>query len=98
MRVRTDMGIEQIGLAILDNPVSILKIGLAFANRLNLSAPERNTCLKFVQQEVIMSSRAIHRGVSVAGGDRLPRLSFLRRWIGGLTLLPGHTFSYESSC
>src|ERR1700677_1948620 len=98
VRVRTNMGIQQIGFAVLDNPVRVLKIRLTFTNGLDLGTPERNASLNFVQKEVIMSSSTVHRGVSFPGSHRIPRFRFLRRRMRILTLLPGHTFSYESSC
>jgi hypothetical protein len=45
-----------------------------------------------------MTCSAVDRSIPLTGGDWFPRLRFLRGWIGRLTLLPGHTFGYESSC
>jgi hypothetical protein len=36
--------------------------------------------------------------VPFASSNRLSGLGFLGRWIRGLSVLPGHTFGYESSC
>src|ERR1700722_9670521 len=98
MRVRTDMRVQQKSFAVLDNSVSIFEIRFAFANRFDFGASEGDSSFEFVEQKVVMSRCAIHGSISLTGGDWFPRLRFLRGWIGRLTLLPGHTFGYESSC
>jgi hypothetical protein len=92
------MRIQQKRFAVLDDSVSIFEIRLAFANRFDFGTSEGNTGFEFIEQKVVMSRGTIDRSVALTGGDWFPRLRFLRGWIGRLTLLPGHTFGYESSC
>ncbi len=92
------MRVQQIRFAVLDDSVGIFEIRLAFANRFDFGASEGDAGFEFVEQKVVMPRVAIHRGVSLTGCDWLASFRFLRRWISGLTLLPGHTFGYESSC
>jgi len=92
------MRVQQVRFAVFNDSVSIFEIGFAFANGLDFCASKGDAGFKFVEQKVIMPRGAIHGGVSLTGCDRFPGLRFLRRWISRLTLLPGHTFGYESSC
>jgi hypothetical protein len=92
------MRIQQKRFAVLDDSVSIFEIRLAFANRFDFGASEGDAGFEFVEQKVVMTRGAVYRSISLTGGNWFPRLRFLRGWIGRLTLLPGHTFGYESSC
>src|ERR1700729_1012288 len=98
MGVGTDMRIQQIGFAVFYDAISILEIGLTLTDRLHLGASERDTGFEFVEQKVVMPRRAVDGSIPFAGRDRFSGLGFLRGWIRGLSVLPGHTFGYESSC
>ncbi len=74
VRVRTDMDVEQKRLAILDEAVGILQVGLALADGLDLGAAQRNAGLKFFQQKVVVAGGAIMRGVPLAAGHGVARL------------------------
>src|SRR3984957_14837523 len=98
MGVGTDMRIQQIRFAVFDDAISILEIGLALTDRLHLGASKRDTGFEFVEQKVVMPGGAVDRSIPFARSHRLSGLGFLRGWIRGLSVLPGHTFGYESSC
>jgi hypothetical protein len=95
------MRVQQIGFAVLDDSVRILEIGFSFTNGFHFGAPKRETGFEFIQQKVVMSRGAIHGGVPFPSSNWFPGFRFLHgwsSWLGGVTLLPGHTFGYESSC
>jgi hypothetical protein len=98
VRVGTNMRVQQIRFAVFNDSVSIFEIGFALANGLDFCASEGDAGFKFVEQKVVMPGGAIYGGISFTGCDWFTGFRFLRSWISGLTLLPGHTFGYESSC
>src|ERR1700748_2268318 len=98
MGVGTDMRIQQIRFAVFYDAISILEIGFSLTDRLHLGASERDTGFEFVEQKVVMTGCAVDGSIPFPGGDRFSGLGLLGRWIRGLSVLPGHTFGYESSC
>src|ERR1700722_9509851 len=97
MRVGANMRIQQPGFAVFDNSVRIFKIGLAFADGLDLCAPQRDAGFKLVEEKVMMPGGTIYGSVPLPGRHRFTRF-LLSGWMGRLILWPGHTFDYESSC
>src|SRR5579859_695454 len=83
MRIRTDMYVEQKSLAILDEPVGVFEVGLAFADRLDLGSAQDYARLDFIVQEVVVSGAAVVRGVPLAAGDGVARLGRFGGRLGG---------------
>ena len=87
--IRPDMGIQQEGLAIFDDSVGVLQVGLTFADGLDLGAAQGDAALEAVEQEVIVAGGAVDGGIALAGGDRIAGLAFWRGperqnvWIAG---------------
>jgi hypothetical protein len=54
MLVGADVGIEQPDLAVFDQAVRILEVGVASADRFHLSSGKNQSALKFFQQEIVM--------------------------------------------
>ena len=73
VRVRPDMNVEQKRLAVLDEAVGVFEVGLALADRLDLSAAQGHAGLESLQQEVVVAGGAVMRGVAFAGGDGIAR-------------------------
>ena len=67
--VGTDMNVEQEGFAVLDEPVGIFEVGLAFADGFDLGAAEDDAGLDFVVEEVVEAGAAVEGGVAFAGGN-----------------------------
>src|SRR5882757_5017179 len=92
--VRTDMYVEQKGFTILDEPVGVFEIGLAFADGLDLGSAQDYAGLDLIVQEVIEARAAIERGIPLAAGDGVARPGrFGRRlsgWDDGMTGLARH--------
>lgn len=85
------MGVEQKCLAVFNDSVSVLEVGLTFADRLYFRSPQRDTGLEFLEQEIVVASGAVHGGISFAGGYRFARFDFLGAWFRRLTRLTRHT-------
>ena len=64
MRKRTDVRIQKETLAILQQPIGILQIRLAFANRFHLGPAQGNARLELVEKRVIMAGRPVVRGIA----------------------------------
>ena len=71
--VRTDMQVEQKGLAVFDEAVGILEIGLAFADGFDLSAAEGDAGFKFVGQKVVVACHAVVGSIALSAGDGVSR-------------------------
>src|SRR5277367_4374169 len=79
VRVGPDMGIEQEGLAVFEQTIGVLEVGLAFADRLDLAAAQGYAGLEPVEQEVVMAGGSIDDRVAFARGHRVARFGLLRR-------------------
>jgi len=71
--VRTDMQVEQKSLAVFDEAVGILEIGLAFADGFDLSAAEGDAGFEFIGQEVVVAGHAVVGSIPLAAGDGVAR-------------------------
>ena len=72
------MGIQQEGLAIFDEAVGVLEVGLTFADGFDFGAAQGDSALEAVEQEVVVAGGAVDGGIALAGGDRIARLVFLQ--------------------
>src|SRR5258708_38873678 len=66
MRERPNVRIQQKALPILQQPVGILQVGLALADRLHLSPAQRNSCFELVRQKIVKARRPVERSISLA--------------------------------
>ena len=66
---RSDVGVEQEALAVLEQSVGVLEVGLAFADGLDLGAAQDDSGLVLVEQRVVVAGGAIVGSVAHAGGD-----------------------------
>jgi len=82
MRERADVGVEQEGLAVLEESVGVFEIGFAFADGLDLGTAEGDATLEAVGEEVIEAGGTVESGVALAGGDGVAVLG-LDRGLGG---------------
>src|SRR6185437_839257 len=98
VRIGPDVGVEQESLAVLDDAVCVLEIGLAFADGLDLGSAEHDAGLETVEEEVAMAGGPVHRGVALAGSDGVARLAFLRGLNVGMSGLPGHGRGSRTQC
>ena len=73
------MHVEQKCLAILDEAVGILQVGLPLADGLDLGPAQRHARFKLLQQKIIMAGGPIVRGVPLTRGHGVPWLG----WLGG---------------
>src|SRR5258708_33513235 len=105
MRIRSNMYVEQKRLAVLDQAIGVLQIGLALADGLDLGATEGHAGLKPVQQKVVMAGGSVLRSVPLARGDRgagpnrLLRPGTVRLYdnVAGLASHPGKTSNFHRS-
>src|SRR5215469_10859086 len=86
MRERPNMRIQQKALAVLQETVGILQVGLTLADRLHLGAAQRQSRFKTVSQEVVVARRAVYRRISQ---PRRNRITVLRLRGCGLRLIGG---------
>ena len=77
-----DVGVEEEGLAILEQTVGVLEVGLALADGLDLGAAEGDAALVAVAEKVIEAGGAVEGGVALAGGHGVAVLR-LDRGLGG---------------
>src|SRR5947208_9754247 len=80
MRERPDMRIQQKALSILQQPIGILQVGLAFADRLHLGPAQRNSYLELVRQKIVEARRPVERSVSLTRRHRVALL-LLHHWL-----------------
>ena len=73
------MHVEQKRLAVLDEAVGVLEIGLALADGLDLGSAQGDAGLEFLQQKVIMAGDPVVRGVALAGSHGVARPRRFRR-------------------
>ena len=66
---RSDVGVEQEGLAILEEAVGVFEIGFAFADGLDLGTTEGDATLEAVGEEVVEAGGAVEGSIALAGGD-----------------------------
>src|SRR5271166_2568545 len=66
--VGTDMHVEKKGLAVLDEAVGVLEVGLALADGLDFGPAQSNAGFKLLQQKVVVAGGSIVRGVPFSGG------------------------------
>jgi len=66
--VRTDMQVEQKGLAVFDEAVGILEVGVALADGLDLGSAEGDAGFELLHQEVVVACHSIVGRVSLAAG------------------------------
>src|ERR1700739_470792 len=78
MGIGPDVGVKQESLAVLDDSIGVLKIGLAFTDRLDLGSAKGHAGFESVEQKVIVAGSAVDRRVALAGGDGVARVVFLR--------------------
>src|ERR1700733_14370515 len=105
MGIRTDMEIEKKSLAVLDQAVGVLEVGLSLANRLDLSAAEGDAGLEFLQEEVVVTGHPVMRGIPLAAGHGVARGGSLLRagrgrlddHMAGLTGHPKHSSNLHRS-
>src|ERR1700751_3980742 len=88
MRVRTDMQIQEKGLAILDEAVGVLQIRLSFANGFDFGSAQGYAGLEFFKQEVVVAGDAVVGGGALAESHRIARPSLFWR--------PGAIGRYDS--
>ena len=79
--IRTNMRVQQKGLAVFDDAVGVFEIGFAFADGLDLCPAESDACLEFIGKKVVVPGGAIDGGVAGAGRNRI---SGPRRGLGFL--------------
>src|SRR5262249_33980249 len=72
MYIGTDVRIQQPSLPILDKPIRIFEIGLTGTYRLTLCPAQGNPRFILLEQEVIVSGRAIYSRIAFAGSDGIP--------------------------
>ena len=68
VREGADVGVEEEGLAVLEQAVGVLEVGLAFADGLDLGAAQGDAALVAVAEEVVEAGRAVEGGVALPGG------------------------------
>src|SRR5271169_2974367 len=91
MVVRTDMAIEEPKFAVLDEPVGVLEVGLAGADRLDLGSGENHSCLEFFEQEVVVAGVPIYGSILLPRGGRLAARILLPIGLGLVAGLLGHS-------
>src|SRR5450432_4247899 len=97
------MGIQEERLSVLDEPVGVLEVGLAFADGLDLGAAEGDAGLEAVEEEVVMRGGPVEGGVALAGRERVAGLWLVGgrgggasgRRMGGLA---GHAYWSKPLC
>ena len=65
--IRTNMRVQQKGLAVFDDAVGVFEIGFAFADGLDLCSAEGDACFEFIGQKVVVPGGAVDGGVTGAG-------------------------------
>src|SRR5262249_5567470 len=89
--VGTDVSIQKPELAVLDQTVGILEVGLASPDGFHLRPSQNDAGLKFFEQEVVMRRDPINGGVSLPGGSRIPTRIFLWIRLGLMGLRARHS-------
>src|SRR5579863_7656192 len=79
VRVRTDVYVEQEGLAVFDETISIFEVCLALANRLDFSTAQGDARFVFLQQKVMVAGGPVLSGVALAASHRIARARRLGR-------------------
>jgi hypothetical protein len=79
----TDVGVEEEGLAVFEEAVGVLEVGLAFADGLDLGAAEGDAGFDAVGEEVVEAGGAVEGGVAEAGGDGVAVFLLHRRLVLG---------------
>ena len=63
------MQVEQEGLAVFDQAIGILEVGVALADGLDLGSAEGDAGFKLFQEEVVVAGHAVVGRVALAAGD-----------------------------
>src|SRR5579863_4197341 len=90
--IRPDVAVQQPELAVFYQPVSVFEVRAASPDRFNLSTGKCNPSLKFFQQEVVMRSDPIYRGITLPRCGGIAAGIFLRIRPGWLRRLAWHGF------
>ncbi len=76
------MGVEQKGLAILEQAVGVLQVGLALANALDLGPAQGDAGLEAIFKEVVEGGRPVKGGIARAHRDGIAVLRLHRAGFG----------------
>ena len=88
--IGADVAVEEPEFAVFDKAVGVLEIGGAGADGLHFGSGENDAGLEFFEQEVVMTSVPVYRGVFFSGGGGLAAGIFLSIGLGLVGRLLGH--------
>ena len=64
VREGADVGVQEEGLAVLEQAIGVLEVGLAFANGLDFGTAQGDATLVAVAEEVVKAGRAVEGGIA----------------------------------